>query len=271
MFEFDEKNPGVAPEVATPETAATAPDTEGGTAPAETPTVEFTEQKPAAGESATTAAAGQKGKQQAPETNAAFAKLRREAEEAKAQVRQYQADIEAKESAKAAEARKQRAEELRGLGVDPDIIDDLIKSHPEVQSLARENAQLKRKSQDEALVQQFTDLTEAFPAIKEPGDIDQDTWRKFQGSAGHLTLLDAYVSAHSKDILSAARGAGEQDAVAKLAGKQHLQTEKSVGKTGEEIDVHIDEEHLRVWNTMGFDEKAARAAERKRIKERGGK
>ena len=292
MFDPDEKQTGAAPEVADPEVTETPT---AAVAPREAP-VESKETPPAAGESETTAAAGQKGRQD-PETNAKFAKLRRETDEIRTQLKardswveqkfgsqgihtweQYRAAVDAQQNAQtqaqvaqAVESRKKRAEELRNVGIEPDIIDDLIKSHPEVQSLVRANAQLKQKADDEALVKQFEELSTGFPHIKEPSDIDADTWRKFQGSQGNLTLFDAYVSVHSKDILATARGAGEQDAVAKLAGKQHLQTEKSVGKAGEEIEVHLTNEQLETWAVFGYDEKAARARERKRIKERGGK
>jgi hypothetical protein len=285
MFEED-KNPSVTAGVADPQaTGASA-----GTV-TETAVEALIEPKEtaAAGVSEAPAVAEQKGKQ-TPEDNAAFARLRREADDARRQLQerdrwveqrfgaqgihtwdQYQAAVEAQRTTQAADTRKKRAEELRTLGVDPAIIDDFISSHPEVQALQRENAEFRRRSQDEGMVKQFEELTTEFPHIKEASDVDAETWRKYNVARGGMTLLDAYISAHSKDILAAARGAGAKDAMAKLAGKSHLATEKSLGKTAEEIDVHLTDEQLGIYDTFGFDEKKARAIEREAIKRKGGK
>ncbi len=290
LFDPDEKKTGASPEVADPDAEAPETPAEAGKkgAPEET-AAEVKAAELAAGESETTAAAGQKGKQDA-ETNAKFAKLRRETDEMRNQLKsrdswvetnfgsqgihtfeQYQAAIETQKDTQAAETRKKRAEELRGLGIEPELIDSLIESHPQVQMLQRENAQLRRNREDEALVKQFAELAGEFPDIKDPKDIDADTWRKLNAAKGQLTLLEAYTAVHVKDVLANARGAGEQDAVARLAGKDHLKSEKSVGKAGDEIEVHLTDKQLETWATFGYDEKTARARERKRIKERGGK
>ncbi len=279
MQETPEKKTGEGAGVADPQ--ATDTETSAPRLPIEAPA----ETEPAAGESETPAAAGQKGGQ-APETNAAFARLRREAEEAKRALQQreawirerfgaqgiqtweqYQAAVETTLRQQETDARKRRAEELREVGVDPAAIDDLIRSHPDVQALRQENELLRRRHEDENLVKQFNELTAEFPQIREPEDIDPQTWRKFNAARGNLTLLEAYVAAHGKDILAAARGDGEKAAVSRLASKGHLGTEKSAGKPAEEPDVSLTEEQLEVWRALGYSDKEARERERKHLKE----
>jgi cell fate (sporulation/competence/biofilm development) regulator YlbF (YheA/YmcA/DUF963 family) len=153
--------------------------------------------------------------------------------------------------AQAVEAENKRKVDdgLREKGLDPELIRQALRSDPEFQQIKRENDEFKRERTSQTLLSQFTELTQEFPHIKEVSDVDDATWQKFNASNGALTLTEAYVAAHRKELKDTLRSEGEKQARSKIGSKDHLGTEKS-GSGGFEPDVTIPPERIKSWRQM---------------------
>ena len=215
------------------------------------------------GETDTSEAAERKPKQ-SQEDNARFADRRRkqEVDALRQQIRQRDEWVKAnfgtshgintwEQYTQAIETEKSKKvdEDLRQRGLDPDLIRQLLRTDPEFQQIKRENDEYKRERTSQSLVSQFTELTQEFPHVKEVSDVDDATWQKFNASNGALTLTEAYVAAHRKELRDTLMSAGETKARSKIGSKDHLGTEKS-GSGGFEADVTIPPDRMKTWRSL---------------------
>lgn len=136
--------------------------------------------------------------QQTPEENAAFARIRREAE-------QYQRELKSRDEwvsktfgqygitnwkeyqqAMEQQVKAQQEEELKQQGIDPQILNKYLESNPELQ-YARQV--IEQQKQQEDFNKQANELFSAYPNLN-PKDIPEEVFR-IQQEKG-LSLLDAY-------------------------------------------------------------------------------
>jgi hypothetical protein len=172
----------------------------------------------------------------------------------------------------AAENKRKIDDGLREKGLDPDLIRQTLRSDPDFQRMQRENEEFKRERTSQSLLGQFTELTQEFPHIKEVSDVDDVTWQKFNASNGALTLTEAYVAAHRKELKDTLRSEGEKQARSKIGSKDHLGTEKS-GSGGFEADVTVPPERVKTWRSLfgNIPMSKIKQLERKYQKDGGGR
>lgn len=75
-----------------------------------------------------------------------------------------------------------------------------------------------------------------------------------------IPLKAAWLAANEDAIVDFARGKGAQKAVREINSKAHLDSEKG-GGSGIGKQVHISDEKLNVWRTLGYSDKEARQKE----------
>lgn len=186
------------------------------------------------------------------ETNAAYAKARRELE-AKAAERESKAidafiasqglefdgkPIKTKaEYDKAMQIQEDRArqQELKEKGIDPEIFDDYVNNNPTVKKAQQLLAEQEAKAERD---KQFMAFNEAFPDVK--GDeIPPEVWQEF--NAGK-SLVDAYAKVHIKKLQEQIEALKKGTQTAEVNSKNAASTTGSITGEGAEEGLYTEEQ-----------------------------
>lgn len=233
----------------------------------------------------------QKTSKQTPEEDAAFARMRREAEQAKREAaehrrqlaerdawvaqkfgpthgittwQQYMAAVENTHRQSQAQYMQARESELAARGYDVNEIREIMRLDPEFQNLRQQNQMLQQTLTMQQHKQRVADIEKQFKSDlatlrKEYGDIvpksveelDESTVGRIQKG---YSLADAWVAANKDLITSKVSAKAKADTARNIGGKAHLATEKS--GAGDMADmVEISPEKLRVYRSMFPNEK----------------
>lgn len=257
-----DENLGETGEVADPQDTETDDDIGG-----ETDTLE------GGGEVAGSTEGEERTSKQDPKIDRAFAQLRREKEEYEKQLKardewvkntfgeygietwdDYQKAVEQQLQAMQEQYRQQREQELVNMGIDPQVIREILKNDPEFQQLKQQNEILKQQNEQRELQQQvrqeFNELKEAYPElIKSPADIDDATKERWE--KGGVTLLEAFELSNRAKIKESA----QQKARNQMKNRSHLKTETD--GAGDIADVNIPPETLQMYKDIGMTKEQA--------------
>ena len=204
---------------------------------------------------------------QSPETNAAFANMRRQMQAMEQQLAQYKNMLQMQQQAQVQSQMQRQMQAMEqqylDLGYDPKVIRDIVANSPEIQALRQQNemlmGQIQKAQEDQRLLSAYKELVAEYPdMVKKPEDIPPEAWRKF---AQGYTLVDAFTAVNRKQILEAAKASTKQKALNDIKGKQHLKTEGD--GAGDVEDVNIPKDTLNMYLEMGFTKKQAMAQYKK--------
>lgn len=223
---------------------------------------------------------------QTPEADAAFAEMRRKAEAAEKRA----AEIEAKHKKDREIASKygkdygvyseediskvygashgihtlddlQRAilhQEYQEKGIDPNVINQLIESHPLIQEAKKVKENTIISNQYNSLL---ADLEEDGLAdlVKKPEDIPDSVYQRWDygNNKAGLSLSECFYLEQRKQIAAKKVEATKQRTLNNLAGKQHLNTQGD--GAADANDISVPAETLAMYMDMGMDKKQATA------------
>jgi len=213
-------------------------------------------------------------KVQTPETNAAFAKIRREAEQAKREAEQAKQALAQRDqwvaqqygsqgittwdqyqAALAEQERQQKEQGWRDQGLDPNQIREIMRHDPEYQQLKQQTEQYRQeltRQQGEALLKtEIAELAAEYPDLEVKTIQDLQKLPNFEDIMAKAqkgySLLDAYESANKADIRKQQAEAARQATLNSVSGKGHL---KGNGK-GTEVDTTtIPDDVLEMYKTF---------------------
>lgn len=233
------------------------------------------------------AVAGQKEQKQAqsPETNKAFAQLRREKEALERKLQQYTQTVQqhfgqsmglndldsyfnavgqtvqqqqAHQQQQMDQYRSQRETDLEKLGYNVKEIREIMRTDPAFVQMNQENQVLKRQVAAEAQQRQTERIGQQIVAdhaklkekygdmVPELKDLDEDTVSLMKQG---VPLRAAWLQANEDAILEHAKTTSKAKALRDVGSKNHLDTEKGGG--GEfEAQIDIPDEQLRVWKSL---------------------
>lgn len=210
--------------------------------------------------------------------DAAFAKLRRERDASLREkedlaretdrLRAELANITSKQSEQQTEELKKYEQELRDTyGLDPELLRKVVVSNnPEIEAIKKENQRLREDQHQQWVTSQWEELKSEFPELKDPEDVDPETWKKFNYGYSGINLTEAYILTNRKKLFDNA----QKRATSKINSKNHLVSEKSEGHSSFEQDVNVSPEKLAVYRGFGYkDIKDIKNRERKYLKKKG--
>jgi hypothetical protein len=248
---------------------------------------------------------------QSQEQNAAFAKMRRELDQYKRELAtrdqwvadnfgqshgittwaEYQAAVQrtSQQQQQAQQAQiyqyhKQKEEELRSYGLDPNQIREFFRTDPAFIQMQQENQQLKGQLQ---LQKQQAEQEKHFQNIEQGKKMIMDDHKRLKEEYGDLvpaaknfddliekldpaviekmqrgySLEDAFISANKAAILKRSKAAAKQQTLNSLNGKAHLKTEGDGASEGG--DIHISPDTLQMYMDQGMTKKQAMAFHKK--------
>lgn len=237
-----------------------------------------------AGQQAEEDAEGERTSKQPPEVDAAFAKLRREAEEAKRQLEerdrwvsetfgkthgihtweQYQQAIEYQRQQEQMWQYQQIQQELEEQGVPIDVINRALEMNPVFQQLRQQNEMYQRQMQmqqvNQAIMNDFSQLKSKYgdllPDVDTSGDpnavakailnaVDDQTFELMKQG---YTLRAAWLMANEDKAFTRATKAAKQAALNSVNSKSHLKSEAG-GEVEADI-VNLDPEELAKFRAM---------------------
>jgi hypothetical protein len=194
--------------------------------------------------------------------NAAFAQMRREAEQAKRELAArdkwvadkfgashgiktwaaYQAALDRQEQEDKAAQQKAKEKELADGGLNVEAIKEIIRAEAD----QRFQQYRSKEEKDRQLVTEFNALAKEYPdLIKEPKDIPAETWAKYEKG---YSLIDAFKVTNMDKILERTSKGAAQSALNKLSGKQHL---KPDGTSADDLDAAgIPPETMQMYKAM---------------------
>lgn len=164
------------------------------------------------------------------------------------------------------QVKAQREQQLKDAGVDPKVIEQIIKNDPELVQLKQQNQvlqqQMQQTQENARLVEEFNGLIkefgEQFPDLQDPANIPKEVWEKYNQG---YSLADAFLVTQRGKIMEKQTEKAKQSTLNKINSKQHLKTEKA--GEGESNDVNISAEVMETYKEMGFDKKQAQAYHKK--------
>jgi len=213
---------------------------------------------------------------QSPETNAAFANMRRQLQEANRRLADTDAMFarqfgkyknpetgEPIRSAKdyyeamAAQERANAREQMQQNGIDPEMIDNLIANSPAVRQAQAVTAELNTYRAQQRLEADYKEILALDPSLNSVEDILNDpsmplmTEKVAQG----MSLVDAYKIVNFDRVFASKEAAVKQQTVNQVKGKNHLATGASINVNDTEED--IPAESIEKWKEM-FPEKSSK-------------
>jgi hypothetical protein len=215
---------------------------------------------------------------QSKEQDRAFAEYRRRAEAAEKELQareqwiqnmfaqygvknwqDYQAKMEG-------QVKAQREQQLKEAGVDPRMIEQIIKNDPELVQLKQQNQvlqqQMQQTQENARLVEEFNGLIkefgEQFPELQDPAAIPKEVWQKYNSG---YSLADAFLVTQRGKIMEKQSEKAKQSTLNKINSKQHLKTEGAGESEG--TDVNIPKDVMEMYKEMGFDKKQAQKYHKK--------
>lgn len=185
---------------------------------------------------------------QTPEQDAAFAQMRREAEQARREAQEAKQALEQRDkwvaekfgkthgiktfdeyqAALAKEEQEAHEQAMRDQGVDPQLVKQMLQSDPEYQAIKQiaQNAQQQLAQQQGRAVMesQLKELSDLYPEIKSVDDVlklpNYDAIHA-KIKTGY-SMLDAYESVNRKEIMSKQSEAAKQAALNNIQNKGHV-------------------------------------------------
>lgn len=145
-----------------------------------------------------------------------------------------------------------RNQQYQESGIDPNMINQLIESHPAIQ-------QAKQQQIDTKLNGEFEDLKRQFPESGLKNIEDLTALATYDSIVAKVkkgyTLADAYESANRAELRNKAQAAAKQKTLNDINSKQHLNTEGD--GEGETNDVHIPSDTMQMYLDSGMTKKEA--------------
>ena len=195
---------------------------------------------------------------QSPETNAAFANMRRQNQELTRRLQETDAMFarqfgqyknpetgEPIRSAKdyyeamAAQERLNAREQMQQNGIDPNVIDNLIANSPAVRQAQAATAELNAYRAQQVLESDFKEILALDPSLNSKDDILNDPSlpamldRVSQG----MRLVDAYKIVNFDRVFASKESAVKQQTINQVKGKNHLTTGASINVNDGEEDI----------------------------------
>lgn len=216
---------------------------------------------------------------QSKEQDHAFADMRRRAEQAERTAQQFQQQATQMEewvkrtfsqfgvkswqdyqTKMENQIKQQREQQLKQAGVDPRLVEEIIKNDPELQTLKQQNQQLQQQMQETQknaeLVEEYhgliSEFGEQFPELQDPSKIPPEVWQKYEKG---YSLVDAFYVTQKGKIMEQQTAKAKQSTLNNINSKQHLKTEGDGAKDG--TDVVIPKEVMATFKDMGFSKKEA--------------
>ena len=195
---------------------------------------------------------------QSPETNAAFASMRRELEAA----RRAQAELDgfyarqfgkytnpetgqpirsAKDYSEAmlAQERMQAREQMQQNGIDPNVIDNLIANSPAVRQAQAATAELNNYRAQQKLEADYKEILALDPSLNGVEDILNDPSMPLMAErvAQGMSLVDAYKIVNFDRVFASKESAVKQQTINQVKGKNHLTTGAAINVNDTEEDI----------------------------------
>lgn len=206
---------------------------------------------------------------QTKEQNKAFADMRRKAEQAEKAAKQYQQELANRDqwvsqmfaqygvnnwqdyqSKMEQQFKTQREQQLKDAGIDPKLIENIIKNDPEVIAMKQQSQMLQQqmiqKEQEARMVGDYSELTKEYPdLVAKPEDIDKEVWNLFDRG---YSLLDAYEKVHRKEVREYWSKGAKQKVMNDIKGKSHIKADRN---NGDEVDsTQIPDDVLEMYKAM---------------------
>ena len=195
---------------------------------------------------------------QSPETNAAFANMRRQLEAANR--RQAETDAmfarqfgkytnpetgqpirSAKDyfEAMAAQDRMNAREQMQQNGIDPNVIDNLIANSPAVRQAQAVTAELNNYRAQQKLDADYQQILALDPSLNGVDDILNDPSMPLmvQKVAQGMSLVDAYKIVNFDKVFNSKEAAVKQQTINQVKGKNHLSTGAAVNVSSDLEDI----------------------------------
>lgn len=245
----------------------------------------------------------QRTSKQDPETDAAFAKMRRELERYKKELEardkwvaetfgqthgittweQYQAAVgrtleqqQAQQQIEMERYREQRERELEEQGYNVKEIREIFRNDPVFQQMVQENQYLKQQIQEEQKRRETDRIVQQIQKDhqylrQKYGDLVPENLNELDDEVKEnmrqgMPLRAAWLLANEDKILESAKTRTQQNTLRSVNSKSHLGTEKSGGPMDTEPQVDIPPEKLAVWRALGYSDKEAKKRELKYLK-----
>lgn len=125
--------------------------------------------------------------------------------------------------------RQSREEEYRKSGLDPEKIKGIVKNevdnHPDMIAAREAKAIADKANHDIFLVSNFNSLQTEFPdLVKTAADVSREVWDRWDSGKTGLTLTDAYYLENRKTLAEKQQAATKQAALNALNSKNHMKT-----------------------------------------------
>lgn len=199
---------------------------------------------------------------QTPETNAAFADMRRKMQAAERRAAQIDSIVATQfgnfknpETGKpirnaedyfealAAQERVQAKEDLRQANIDPALIDRVIANSPVIRQAEEATAELNNMRAQQRLDADYKEILALDPSLNSVEDIlnDPNLPLMAQRVATGMSLVDAYKLVNFEKLSNLKGKAAKQAAINEVKGKNHLSTGApvNVGSSGEDIPANL--------------------------------
>lgn len=195
---------------------------------------------------------------QSPETNAAFANMRRQNQELSRRLAETDAMFarqfgqyknpetgqpirSAKDyyEAMAAQERANAREQMQQNGIDPSVIDNLIANSPAVRQAQAATAELNSYRAQQQLEADYKEILALDPSLNGVEDILNDPSMPLmtQKVAQGMSLVDAYKIVNFDRVFANKEAAVKQQTVNQVKGKNHLATGASINVNDTEEDI----------------------------------
>lgn len=195
---------------------------------------------------------------QSPETNAAFANMRRQLQAANQQLadtdamfaRQFgqfknpetgQPIRSARDyyEAMAAQERANAREQMQQSGIDPNMIDNLIANSPAVRQAQAATAELNSFRAQQKLEADYKEILALDPSLNGVEDILSDPSMPLMAEkvAQGMSLVDAYKIVNFDKLSGTREAAAKQATINQVKGKNHLATGASINVNDSEEDI----------------------------------
>lgn len=195
---------------------------------------------------------------QSPETNAAFANMRRQLEAANRRLadtdamfaRQFgkytnpetgQPIRSAKDyyEAMSAQERMNAREQMQQNGIDPNVIDNLIANSPAVRQAQAATAELNNYRAQQKLEADYKEILALDPSLNGVEDILNDPSMPLMAErvAQGMSLVDAYKIVNFDRVFASKESAVKQQTINQVKGKNHLTTGAAINVNDTEEDI----------------------------------
>lgn len=160
----------------------------------------------------------------------------------------------------------QVANELKGKGIDPAMIDEAVKRNPLVQAAGQVLERVNRDEGNRMFETQFAEIQKIDPRITDVQALQSvDTFSEFDRMVrSGMDMVSAYKLANFDYLSTQKAQSAQQAAINSARGKKHL----APASGGAEGTSDLTDEDLDMWEKLGFSKADAIKAHNKFKKER---